>query len=146
MVGYYWQKWYGLGLVVNSDRRKGRMQKIVSLDEVGLTVASGLEKTVEGTEVEFRPNDLKRILNDQRIFLDNFQIEDFAFSILSRPLRDLKVVTREELIDIVINTFETSDRIKQNLFMQALERRALERQSSSEFSKFFEAWVRQIGK
>jgi hypothetical protein len=32
----WWQKWFRLGLVVESETRKGRMMKIVSLDDVGI--------------------------------------------------------------------------------------------------------------
>jgi len=37
-VATWWQKWYRLGLVTESEERKGRMMKIVSLDDVGLKV------------------------------------------------------------------------------------------------------------
>lgn len=144
MVGYHWQKWYGLGIVVTSDRRKGRMQKIISLDEMGMSIASATGKQDEVLKTEFQAKDLKDVLNDQRIFPDNLQLQNFAFTILPQPSRELQNVTREELIDVIMTTFEQSDRIRQKLFLQALERRALERQSS-EFSKFFEAWEKQIG-
>ncbi len=34
----WWQKWSRLGLVMESETRKGRMMKIVSLDDVGVKV------------------------------------------------------------------------------------------------------------
>ncbi len=34
----WWQKWFRMGLVVESETRKGRMMKIVSLDDVGIKV------------------------------------------------------------------------------------------------------------
>lgn len=34
----WWQKWYRMGLVTDSETRKGRMMRIASLDEVGLKV------------------------------------------------------------------------------------------------------------
>jgi len=34
----WWQKWFRLGLVTESETRKGRMTKIVSLDDVGIKV------------------------------------------------------------------------------------------------------------
>jgi hypothetical protein len=145
MVSYYWQKWYGLGILVPSEWRKGRMQKIVSLEEVGLSVPLRTGKRAEETEIEFRPEDLKKILEDPRFFADPTQLKDFAFSILPPPQVETLRVTRQELIDLVIKIFEQGDRMKQRLFMQALERRALDRQST-EFRKFFEAWERQIGR
>jgi len=35
-VGSWWQKWFRLGLVVESETRKGRMMKIASLDDIGI--------------------------------------------------------------------------------------------------------------
>jgi hypothetical protein len=32
----WWQRWFRLGLVTESETRKGRMAKIVSLDDVGI--------------------------------------------------------------------------------------------------------------
>jgi DNA-binding PadR family transcriptional regulator len=34
----WWQKWSRLGLVTESESRKGRMLKIVSLEDVGIKV------------------------------------------------------------------------------------------------------------
>jgi hypothetical protein len=34
----WWQKWFRLGLVIESETRKGRMMRIVSLDDVGIKV------------------------------------------------------------------------------------------------------------
>ena len=34
----WWQKWFRLGLVAESDERKGRMMRIVSLDDVGIKI------------------------------------------------------------------------------------------------------------
>lgn len=37
-VGTWWQKWFLLGLISESETGKGRMMKIVSLDDVGIKV------------------------------------------------------------------------------------------------------------
>jgi hypothetical protein len=145
MVGYYWQKWYGLGILVPSDRRKGRMQKIVSLDEIAINVTLTSDKQEETSETEFQSKNLKDVLNNQRIFPNTSQLIDFALSILPPPLRAYQNLSHQDLIEEIIDTFEKADKMKQNLFLQALERRAVERQNT-EFSKFFDAWARQIGK
>lgn len=145
MVSYYWQKWYGLGLLVTSDKRKGRMQRLVSLDEVGISVPGRLGRQTELPELEFQPKDLKKILSNLRIFRDTSELAAFAFRIFQQPPTDINHLTREELVDVILETFEASDRMKQSLFMQALERRSLERQGT-EFKKFFEAWEKQIGR
>src|SRR5206468_10851324 len=37
-LGKWWPKWFRLGLVTESETRKGRMMKIVSLEDVGIEV------------------------------------------------------------------------------------------------------------
>ena len=34
----WWQKWFRLGLVAESEERKGRMTRILSLDDVGIKI------------------------------------------------------------------------------------------------------------
>lgn len=38
-VGNWWQKWFRLGLATESETRKGRMKKIVSLDDIGIRIS-----------------------------------------------------------------------------------------------------------
>lgn len=142
MVGYYWQKWYSLGILVMSDQRKGRMQKIAQLDEVGITVTV----TERDTDlIEFRPRYLKNILANERIFPERQQLADFAASVLRLEKSLIDNLTKEDLIEVIINTFEHSDRAMQSSFMQALESRTRDIQSS-EFNKYFQAWEKQITK
>jgi len=46
----WWQKWSRLGLVIESETRKGRMAKIVSLDDVGIKIPKKA-KTSSASEV-----------------------------------------------------------------------------------------------
>lgn len=46
----WWQKWFRLGLVVESEERKGRMMKIVSLDDVGIKIPKKQIKPSEKQE------------------------------------------------------------------------------------------------
>lgn len=53
----WWQKWSRLGLVIESETRKGRMAKIVSLDDVGIKVpkkgkSSAAPDTAQAPQVE----------------------------------------------------------------------------------------------
>lgn len=51
----WWQRWFRLGVVVESETRKGRMAKIVSLDDVGIKIpkkASPSPSTVQPQPVE----------------------------------------------------------------------------------------------
>ncbi len=41
----WWQKWFRQGLVVESEERKGRMMKIVSLDDVGIKIPKKAKST-----------------------------------------------------------------------------------------------------
>jgi glycine cleavage system aminomethyltransferase T len=48
-IGNYWDKWAALGIVEPSIRFKGRYERIVSLNDVGLDVPKiDLSKTVKG--------------------------------------------------------------------------------------------------
>jgi hypothetical protein len=42
----WWQKWFRLGLVVESETRKGRLAKIVSLDDVGIKIPKKAKSTL----------------------------------------------------------------------------------------------------
>jgi hypothetical protein len=46
-VANYWKKWSLLGIVEPSEKRQGRFQKIVSLQEVGLSLPPLLETSEE---------------------------------------------------------------------------------------------------
>jgi hypothetical protein len=49
----WWQKWFRLGLVTESETRKGRMVKIVSLDDVGIKIPKGRPNAVtEATQAQ----------------------------------------------------------------------------------------------
>jgi DNA-binding transcriptional ArsR family regulator len=144
MVSYYWQKWYGLGLLVTSEKRKGRMQRIVSLDEVGIGVPSRPGKQTILSETEFEPKDLKKILSSEKVFPEAADLYNFARDIL-QPMGFPSSTSRSELVDTIARAFEQSDQMKKNLFIQALERRTLEKEST-EFKKFFDAWEEQIGR
>ena len=39
----WWQKWFRLGLVIQSEERKGRMMRIVSLDDIGIKIPKKLK-------------------------------------------------------------------------------------------------------
>jgi hypothetical protein len=141
MVGYYWQKWYSLGVVIKSEQRKGRMQKLVSLDEIGITVTQEREESL----VEFKPKYLKNILGNPKIFSDKYQLFNFANSILKLNISSIDNSSKEDIINRIIDDFERNDRVTQSLFMQTLEIRTKEIQSD-EFNKYFQAWEKQISK
>jgi hypothetical protein len=122
-----------------SEQRKGRMQRIAPLDEVGITVVSERDTTV----TEFRPRYLKSIL--QRVFSDKYQLANFSANILRLERSSLDNLMEDELTDKIIDAFEHSDRITQSVFMQALQSRTRDIQSS-EFDKYFRAWEKQISK
>ena len=151
-VSYYWQKWYGLGILIPSDKRKGRMKKIVSLSQVGITTPR-IAETIKESEVIFKPRDLKRILGNRKMFPSSIELMGLALDILPStknlsPMRREELLdsdAREELIDTIIQIFKESDKMTQSIFMQALERRAHEKKDT-QFRKYFEAWEKQIGR
>jgi len=140
-ISYYWQKWYGLGILTQSSR-PGRMKKIVSLDEVGLSPPRVSEKAKE-PEITFQPEDLKKILNSNELFPTNQELADFSNNILQGPKE--VYLSRGELVNGIMKAFEDSDSLKRALFMQALERKA-SLAGDTQFRKYFEEWERQIGR
>jgi len=51
-VTSYWKRWSNLGIVEPSQKRKGRFQRICSLEEVGLTVPPMTQPSTPSTERE----------------------------------------------------------------------------------------------
>ena len=145
LVAYYWQKWLGLGILVPSKERRGRMKKIVSLSEVGITPPRIKGKGKEA-EVIFKPEDLGRILVDKKMFPTSHELATFAIDILpTAGGARLMAYTgnNKQLAAYIIDAFRKSDRMKQALFMQALERRAHEKKET-QFRIFFETWEKHI--
>ena len=48
----WWQKWFRLGLVVESETRKGRMVKIVSLEDVGIKIPKRVTPSPQPTPTQ----------------------------------------------------------------------------------------------
>lgn len=51
-VANWWTKWFRLGLVAESETRKGRMMKVISLDDVGIKIPKKTEGDQEIVHVE----------------------------------------------------------------------------------------------
>jgi len=51
-IASYWKKWSKIGIVEPSERRRGRYQRICSLEEVGLTVPPMLQADTPRAEAE----------------------------------------------------------------------------------------------
>lgn len=51
-VASYWKTWSKLGIVEPSQKRKGRFQRICSLEEVGLTIPPMTQPSTPSTEHE----------------------------------------------------------------------------------------------
>jgi hypothetical protein len=50
-VGVWWPRWFRLGIVTESEIRKGRMEKIVSLDDVGIKIQKKAKTSPETPSV-----------------------------------------------------------------------------------------------
>jgi len=97
-------------------------------------------------EVEFHAEDLDRILKNPSMFNSILDLIDFVNSVL-QPQPNLSTFdqSQNELVQKVISIFQNSDRIKQALFIQALERRASDKAlKDTDFLRFLEAWERHI--
>lgn len=52
-VANWWQKWFHLGLATESETHKGRMKKIVSLDDVGIKIpVAGTRRVSQMTQTQ----------------------------------------------------------------------------------------------
>lgn len=99
------------------------------------------------SELEFHPEDLGKVLNNPRIFSSSLDLVDFANSILQPQPWLTPSTGQEELVQNIISTFKSSDRMKQALFIQALEHRATDKAlRDTEFLKFLETWQKHIGR
>lgn len=99
------------------------------------------------SDVEFRPDDLHRILTDPRMFPTSLDLITFVNEYLAPELYISTDQTRDQLVEKIIATFENRDRMKQALFIQALERLATDRAlRDPQFMSFLEAWERHIGR
>jgi predicted transcriptional regulator len=138
-VSYYWQKWLGLGIVTSRGDRKGRMKRIISLGDLGISVPDYTKS--KKVETRFKAQDLKKILSDEKL-IKHSDIADLAIEIFPAVNVDI-LQTRRDLVNFIMQAFKESDRMKQALFIQALERKVQEKKDT-EFRKFFESWEAHI--
>jgi len=97
-------------------------------------------------EVEFHPEDLNRILKNPSMFSSSFDLINFVNSVLQpQPILSAFDQSQDELVPKIISIFQTSDRIKQALFIQALENRAADKAlKDTDFLRFLEAWEKHM--
>ena len=54
-VGSWWQKWFRLGIVTEGENRKGRMMKIISLDDIGIKVPKRIKSLAGAPSPQEQP-------------------------------------------------------------------------------------------
>jgi hypothetical protein len=103
-------------------------------------------KTVRSVkEVEFHPEDLQSVLNNSELFPSTHELLNFARQILDLSPELYDYESRDRMVDQIIQSFNKSDRMKQALFIQALESRANARSlKDTEFLRFLERWESHI--
>lgn len=151
-IAYYWQKWQGLGILIPSSKFKVRMKKVIPLSQVGIQLPRKFT-TRDKTEVSFQVSDLRKVLNDRMIFQSFMELRDFSLDFLpniglmTQMEREelLSVNSREQLVETIYSYFKNSSKMNQRLFLQALERRVIDKRGTH-FRKYFEAWEKQIGR
>lgn len=66
----WWKKWFNLGILEPSEIRKGRLRRICSLEDVGITVPKAAipkdESTQEGAKTETVPEGNKKEPTEQK--------------------------------------------------------------------------------
>jgi hypothetical protein len=145
--------------------RERKEQKVEALSDMGIpdrviaiivgssaesvqALRSRLKRKKEGArstrEIEFQTEDLQDVLNNAALFSSTRELIEFASQMnLSSGLTVFE--ERDRIISRIIEAFQNSDRIKQALFIQALERRAENKSlKDTDFLRFLEAWERHI--
>jgi|GEM_PF-2334373 hypothetical protein len=96
-------------------------------------------------EIEFHPEDLLNVLSNSTMFPSTKELRDFAEEILKPSLPLYLNDSRVEIINQIIQAFQSSDRMRQALFIQALEHRATARElKDTRFLRFLEGWESHI--
>ncbi len=98
-------------------------------------------------EIEFQAKDLQSVLGNLTLFPTSSELKKFAENILnpSMPFQITYPDSRDFLINQIINAFQNSDRMKQALFIQALEECAASRElKDTQFLRFLEGWESNI--
>jgi hypothetical protein len=98
-------------------------------------------------EIEFQADDLQNVLSNSTLFPSTSELKRFAEDILhpSMPFQITYPDSREPTVKEIIRAFQNSDRMKQALFIQALEQRAASHElKDTQFLRFLEGWEAHI--
>lgn len=98
-------------------------------------------------EAEFQADDLQSVLSNSALFRSTDELKKFAEEILNLtiPFQMTYPESRDMLINQIIQAFQNSDRMRQALFIQALEQRAASRElKDNQFLRFLEGWESHI--
>lgn len=142
-INRWWREWLDKGLLSEYyEDNKRYIKKNFNLSDFDIEVPE-ININYEISYLNNIPNklELRNILLDKKIFIDIFDLRDFAINTLNIVLLNTNV-NYKNLIDIIINKFYNSTKRKQLIFMQALKQRA--RDSKSPFLKYFEEWEKLI--
>ncbi len=152
-------------VAVNTVKGKPLVESILTLSELGfgnIEIATMLGTTANYVskvkwenkkekissqikEPEFQPEDLQNVLSNINLFRSNEELVSFAVEILRVPIAYSDKDTRYDTVRRIISVFQNSDKRKQALFIQALERRADSRElKDTQFLKFLQGWEAHI--
>jgi hypothetical protein len=98
-------------------------------------------------EIEFQADDLQDVLSNTTLFPSSNELKRFSEDILnpSIPFQIGYPDSRDALVKEIIRVFQNSERMKQALFIQALEQRVASRElKDNQFQRFLEGWEAHI--
>jgi hypothetical protein len=148
----------------NKERKDEKIEALSNLEIPDKIIALIIDSSVESVqalrskmkqkkamkstiEIEFQSEDLQSILGNSTLFPSTNELKQFAEEILNPPI-PFQITypdSRDFMINQIIQVFQKSDRMKQALFIQALEQRAASRElKDTQFLRFLEGWESHI--
>jgi hypothetical protein len=148
----------------NKERKDEKIEALSELDIPDKIIAVIIDSSVESVqtlrskmkqkrnlksnqEIEFQADDLQDVLSNSTLFSSTSELKKFAEDILHPPI-PFQITypdSRDLTVKEIIRAFQNSDRMKQALFIQALEQRAASRElKDTQFLRFLEGWEAHI--
>lgn len=148
----------------NRERKDEKIEALSALEIPDKIIAVLIDSSVESVqalrskmkqkktmktsrETKFQANDLQSVLGNLALFHSTNELKKFAEEILNTTLPSQMTYpeSRDTMINQIIQAFQNSDRMKQALFIQALEQRAASRElKDTQFQRFLEGWEAHI--
>lgn len=108
-VSNWLRRWQQSGIVVHNGMAQSKLRKIVSLEDIGISVPDNKDSKVEedgNDDFSLDVDKLRAALNDKRVFPEPPDISKFAEPILEKEFS--RVESRDHVIREVVAAFQNS--------------------------------------